>query len=331
MGVLVLGGNGLVGRTLCAQLVGARADVISAGRSVEDGRRLRGVLFRRVDMATFTDWAHLLTDVDTVYHLAWSTIPSSAAIDPAQDIVENVVGTVRMLEAARRIPHIRIVFASSGGAVYGTPDYLPIDERHPVRPISAYGVSKLMVEHYIQKYRQLYGIDGVCLRISNCYGGGQSEKKGLGAIALFARAALKGEPIKLFGDGQNVRDYVHVDDVVAALIATGNARRVPGPLNIGSGVGHSLLEVVTKIEAAVGRRLEVERVAARGFDVPASILYTHRAYKRIGWKATIDIDHGIAMVLDELRAELGLECELPSMSTATIRSISTARKAIRGL
>ena len=331
MGVLVLGGNGLIGRALCAQLATSRSDVISAGRAVQDGVFRDGVISRRLDLSTFADWADLLADVDTVYHLAWSTIPSSAAIDPAQDIVENVVGTVRMLEAARRVPHIRIVFASSGGAVYGAPDYLPIDERHPERPISAYGVSKLMVEHYIQKYRRLYGIDGISLRISNCYGAGQSEKKGLGAIALFARAALKGEPIKLFGDGQTVRDYVHLDDVVAALIAAGNARRVPGPLNIGSGVGYSLLEVITKLEAAVGRRLEVERVAARGFDVPASVLYTHLAQKRIGWKASIDIDHGIYMVLDELRAELGLECVLPSMSTATIRSISTARKAIRGL
>ena len=328
MGVLVLGGNGLIGSALCKHLAERELDVIATTRSLGEVRIGTGVRWKRLDLATYAEWGSLLQDVDTVYHLAWSTIPPSAALDPARDVIENVVGTLRLLEAAREIPNIRIVFASSGGSVYGAPDHLPVDEAHPTRPLSAYGVSKLMVEHYIEKYRSLYGIDGISLRIGNCYGARQSERKGLGAVALFARAALKGEPIRLFGDGKAVRDYVHVDDVVCALAAAGDRRRASGPLNIGSGMGHSLAEVIAKLEAAIGSRLELQKVAARAFDVPASILDIRRAKERIGWQPTIDLDRGINMILTELRAELGLECGSRSSSTATIRNISTARKAI---
>lgn len=329
MGALIIGGSGLIGRRLCEQLSKREVGIVATTRTLADLPARPSVSWKMVDLSTFDAWPDLLKDVDTLYHLAWSTVPASAALDPAQDILENVVGTVRMLEAARRVPGIRIVFASSGGSVYGPAERLPISEMHPTRPVSAYGVSKLMVEHYIEKYCSLYGVDGVALRIGNCYGAGQNEKKGLGAVTLFARAGLHGEPLKLFGNGKVVRDYVHVDDVVDAMIAAGESRKVTGPINVGSGVGHSLAEVIGKLEAVLGHRLNVQKVAPRTFDVSASILDIRRAQEWIGWRPTIDLDRGIEMILAELRVELGLECVSRSSSTATIRNISTAPKAIQ--
>lgn len=327
---LVLGGTGLIGRRLCEQLSHMSVGIIATARAVEDRPAWLGVQWKTLDLATFDGWDDLLKEVDTVYHVAWSTIPSSAAHDPVRDVVENVAGTVRLLEAARRAPGVRIVFASSGGSVYGAPDFLPVDERHRTRPMSTYGISKLTVEQYIETYRTAHGVDGIALRISNCYGSGQHERKGLGAVTLFARAALRSEPITLYGDGDIVRDFVHVDDVVAALIAAGQRRNVPGPVNIGSGVGHSLHEVIVKLEAALGRRIVVQRAAPRTFDVKASVLDVTRARERIDWRPTIDLDLGIEMLLGELRAEMGLECGSPFSSTAITQSIFTGPKATRG-
>lgn len=328
MGALVVGAGGLIGRRLCQELARRETQIIATSRSVADAPNVRGVSWRSVDLATFDGWGDLLKGVSTLYHLAWSTIPSTAVLDPARDVLENVVGTVKMLEAARGVPGLRIVFASSGGSVYGAPEYLPISEDHPTRPISAYGVSKLTVERYIEMYRNLYGVDGMSLRIGNCYGARQHESRGLGAVTLFARAALSGKALQLYGSGEVVRDYVHLDDVVSALIAAGAARRVTGPINVGSGRGHSLKEVIGKLEKKLNRTLEVQHVAPRHFDVSTSTLDIHRASERLGWVPKIDLELGIDLVLAELRADLELECGSPYSSIATTRNISTGQKAI---
>ncbi|MFG1416983.1 NAD-dependent epimerase/dehydratase family protein [Xanthobacter sp. V0B-10] len=327
---LVVGASGLIGRRLCERLRHSCVGIIATTRGREERPAWPGVQWKALDFATFDAWDRLLEDVDTVYHLAWSTVPSSAANDPVRDVSENVVGTVRLLEAARRAPGVRIVFASSGGSVYGPPQSLPVDEAHPTRPIGAYGISKLTAEHYLETSRAVHGVDAIALRISNCYGPGQHEKKGLGAITLFARAALRRDPITLYGNGDIVRDFVHVEDVVSALVAAGERRNVAGPVNIGSGVGHSLRQVIAKLEAALGRPMVVQRAAPRIFDVKASVLDVSRARERIGWRPTIDLDRGIAMILEELRAEMGLECASPCTSTATTPRISTARKVMHG-
>lgn len=203
-------------------------------------------------------------------------------------------------------------------------------ETHATQPVSAYGISKLMVEHYMEKYRAIYGVDGVALRIGNCYGAGQYAVKGLGAVTLFARAALRNEPIKLFGKGELIRDYVYVDDVVEALIAAGERRNVTGSINIGSGVGYSLREVIGKLEIALGQRIDVRQVAPRAFDVAASVLDISRAREQLGWTPTIDLDRGVELLLRELRSEMETECRSRSSSIAITPSIFTARRAIRG-
>ncbi|MEP9353627.1 NAD-dependent epimerase/dehydratase family protein [Xanthobacter sp. KR7-65] len=323
---LVVGGSGVIGRRLCERLSRSAVGTIATARTLVDLPAVPGLRWRSVDLATFEDWDELLDGVDTIYHLAWSSIPSSASLDPSRDILENVVGSVRMMEAARRAPGVRIVFASSGGSVYGPADHLPVSELHPTRPLSAYGISKLTVEHYLEKFRLLYGVDGIALRVGNCYGARQHETRGLGAVTLFARAALRGEPLKVFGSGAVVRDFVHVDDVVSAMIAAGTRHNVAGPINIGSGVGHSLMDVIAKLERVVGRRLPIERVAPRQFDVSASVLDIRRADERLGWTPAIDLDLGIEMLLSELRTELDVQCGSLFSSTAIIPSTSTALK-----
>lgn len=333
MTALVIGASGLIGRSLCEALVKSAIPVVATRRSIPSAAPMAGVRWRILRLATFNQWDRLLRDVDTVYHLAWSTIPANANLDPAFDVSDNLVGTIRLLEAARKRAGIRIVFASSGGTVYGNVETLPVTEETPANPISAYGLAKLVAEQYIANYRTAYGLDGVSLRIGNCYGAPQRSEKGLGSITLFARAALRSEAITVFGSNKAVRDYLHVDDVASALIAAGRRRNLAGPINIGSGIGYSLADVIRVIEQVIGRKLDIHYAAARPYDVAASILDITLARRELGWSPTIGFEQGIRLVIRQLQAELQSEldvrCASRSSSTATSQTITSGPKPTR--
>ncbi|MFD2143461.1 NAD-dependent epimerase/dehydratase family protein [Ancylobacter oerskovii] len=295
MTALVIGARGFLGTALCRELV-------------RQGTPLKGTVFRghsnltdgpfpihRLDLAKTSHKAfcRLLEDVDTVYHLAWSSIPQTATADPLSDLRNNVVGLVKLLEAVRKRPDIRLVFASSGGAVYGPARYLPIDEGHPTSPVSAYGASKLAAENYLAFYAAQYEVNSVSLRISNAYGTGQNIAKGLGAVTAFTYAAIEGRPITIYGDGSVLRDYVWVDDVVRALIAAGARREVTGAINVGSGVGSTLLTIIDELDRHLRERPNVIMREARRFDVPASQLDVRRAADALGWQPEVDLRSGI--------------------------------------
>ena len=193
------------------------------------------------------------------------------------------------------------MFASSGGTVYGALSTIPATEDHPLRPISAHGVSKLAVESYLEVARRESGLSSISLRIGNLYGPGQSRDRMFGAVTQFASRALSGEPIRIFGDGSVTRDYVFIDDVVDALILAGNSRHT-GPFNIGTGVGHSLNDVATIVAAAAGHALAIERLGGRPFDVPVSILDPSRANAAFGWQARMTFSEGVRKTLHAMRA-----------------------------
>lgn len=326
MASLVIGGSGTMGRRLVAALARSGEEVVATHRRPAAPPALEGVTWRRLALEKFSHWDEFLRGIDTVYHLAWSTIPSSAALDPAGDVAQNLVGTIRLLEAARKRAGIRVVFASTGGAIYGPARTLPIGEDQPAEPLSLYGLSKLTAERYIQNYQVNHALDAIALRIGNCYGPAQSTEKGLGAVTLFARAALRHEPITIYGSGEVVRDYVHVDDVVAALRAVGARRRTRGPVNIGCGVGHSLNDIVRTLRDVTGLPVEVQYAAHRPFDVAASVLDIQKARAQFDWGPTIDLARGIADVVAELRSEMSARCASPSTSTATSPSTFSVPK-----
>ena len=181
-----------------------------------------------------------------------------------------------MLEALKRRGGGRIVFSSSGGTVYGRLRSIPVPDMDPLDPISAYGVSKVTAEKYCQYYHTAYGIDARVARISNRFGAGQNPARPQGAVTTFVHRALGGKPIEIWGDGEVVRDFIHITDVADALIALANARLGSGPempiYNIGSGSGSSLNHIIHAIEQQVGSALNILRQPGRAFDVPISIL-----------------------------------------------------------
>ena len=297
MTVLVLGGSGFIGRHLLRRLAAAGDVVIATSRNPAGQPEMTNLHWCKLDLADFDDWRSLLTDVSQVYHLAWSTIPATAESDPVGDMTVNVGGSVRLLEALKDRPGIRLVFVSSGGMVYGRPVRVPVLETDPAEPIGIHGISKLEVEHYIAHHAAHFDLDAVVLRVANAYGQGQYSGRPFGAVSTFCHLAKAREPLKIFGDGTVVRDYVHVDDIVDALLSVAVTHSGQRVFNIGSGIGHSLNDVVAIIERMCGYKLSKKHLARRIFDVPISILDPTKALLELGWRARISIEDGVARML----------------------------------
>jgi UDP-glucose 4-epimerase len=299
---LVVGGSGFLGAGVVASLLAAGERVRATSRHPARRVQTAGLEWRCVDLATFDAWPDLLDGISTVYHLGWSTTPASADQRPLADLAENVLGSLRLLEALRGRA-TRLVFASSGGAVYGRLNSVPVAEDAPTRPISAHGLSKLTTENYIRLYAESFGLDAVVLRIGNAFGPGQAAQPAFGVIAHYAGQALAGEPVVIYGDGSVVRDYVYVNDVVEALLLASRAALSERVLNIGTGRGHSLIELVRVIERASGRSLVVRHEPPRAFDVPVSVLDARRAAQQLGWKARTPLEVGVERTLVAIAGE----------------------------
>ncbi|WP_066185137.1 MULTISPECIES: NAD-dependent epimerase/dehydratase family protein [unclassified Guyparkeria] len=299
--VLVVGGSGFVGRHLIEGLLAEGMtvrclDLQSPAFEHESLESVEGS-FTEPDVV---EWA--MDGCDAVYHLASSTIPKTSNEDPVGDVRVNLVGTLGLLDAASRHRIRKFVFISSGGTVYGKPESLPVSETHPTEPICSYGVVKLSVEKYLQIYRHLHGLETCAVRLSNPYGPHQSPHRGQGVIAAFCYRALQGEAIQIWGDGSVVRDYVHIDDVVSALLAVLSSKRATGVINVGAGRGHSLLEVIDCVERACGP-VQKEFLAGRSFDVPAVYLDITRARRLLEWVPRVELKNGVGKLAQVMRSE----------------------------
>lgn len=239
-----------------------------------------------------------LEDTDCVVHLAWSSIPATSAEDPAADARENVAGTVNLLAECVRRGVRKIVFSSSGGTVYGRPDYLPIDEAHPTRPANMHGAMKLSVEAYLRAFYEVQGLDYTALRIGNLYGPFQRYRNQLGAVSTFLRSVMRGEEIRIWGDGKVVRDYVFVDDTAGAVVAAVEPSFEDKVFNVGTGRGCDLNELVVVIERLTGRTAKVRHDPARRIDVPVSVLDASLLRRRAGWAPRATLEDGIRSMLE---------------------------------
>ncbi|ACK51639.1 NAD-dependent epimerase/dehydratase [Methylocella silvestris BL2] len=298
---LVTGASGFLGRALVPALLASGASVIAAGRGQSPFAAHPRLAWRRIDLADpAAPLREITSGVDCIYHLAWSTVPSEASLSPAEDARANIVGSLRIIESIAPGAAPRLIFASSGGAIYGRLRQAPASEDHPLNPISAYGLSKRTVEAYLDLFADTIGLRPASLRIGNLFGPGQNPERLFGAVTQFSKAALTGAPIILFGDGSTVRDYVYIDDAVDALIRAAQAQNSSRALNIGSGEGRSLNDIIACLEAQLGRPVKVERRPPRPFDTPLSILDPSRARREIGWSARVSFEDGVARTLKSL-------------------------------
>jgi UDP-glucose 4-epimerase len=303
---LILGGCGFIGRHVALALARQGHDVVIADRLEPEFKfppdAAERITWQRLEFAS-ADWDNLIQGAEVIHHYVWTSIPASANNNPFGDLGSNVAGTLALLEAMRHRGGGRIVFSSSGGTVYGKLRTVPVPEDHPMMPITAYGAGKATAEIYFGLYRTLHGLDCRVARIANPYGAGQDVARGQGAVTTFLHRALNREPIVIWGDGEIVRDYIHITDVAEAIVVLALRPEVNDfhTYNIGSGIGLSLNDIIEEIEKSLNRRLDVRREPGRAFDVPASVLDISRARRALGWVPRLCFAEGIARTAADLQ------------------------------
>lgn len=291
---LVLGANGFIGKNLCARLVQkyeVRAfDKFNCAQLLDLGVQeiVEG------DYLTMPCFDSLLEGVDTVYHLISTTLPkdgSAHIID--EEITQNVLPTLRLLESMKRMGTKTIVFASSGGTIYGDYSMHPSVETDPLNPKCSYGLQKQIIENCLNFYRTTCGIQTRTARISNPYGVGQQSNRLQGIIPIFIDHLLKDQPITLLGENSR-RNYIYMDDVTDALVRIGEYEGSEKVFNIGSTDVCDLLQIVGIIEDVVGKKFQnISYMEQRPFDVNHSQLDCSLAAKELGWSAKVTIKEGI--------------------------------------
>jgi UDP-glucose 4-epimerase len=241
-----------------------------------------------------------------VYHLAAQADVRVSVARPAFDALVNVVGSLYVLEGARQAESQRVVFAASGGTLYGDPDpgELPVRESHPHQPLSPYGVSKKSVIDYLVAYRQLHELEFSALALANVYGPRQDPHGEAGVVAIFAERILRGEPITIFGDGAQTRDFVFVDDVVDAFVRA-SSRGGGLVCNIGTGQETSVNELLATMTAQAGVKVKPVFAPLRPGELLRSSLDVERASIQLGWRPWTDLADGTRAVLDFVDARPG--------------------------
>jgi UDP-glucose 4-epimerase len=311
---LVTGGAGFIGSTLVDRLLaeGHEVDVVddlSSGTlaNLAEARSSGGAFrFHNLDIRA-PDFAQVVVrrKPQIIFHMAAQASVKVSVDRPLFDAEVNVFGSLQVLEAARAARVRKVVYAASGGTLYGEPDGadLPVAEHHPHGPLSPYGVSKKAAIDYMVTYRALHGLEFTALALANVYGPRQDPHGEAGVVAIFAERLIKGETCTIFGDGEHTRDYVYVDDVVDAFARA--AKRGGGlVLNIGTGVETSTNHLYRVMAAAAGTRAQAKHGPERAGDVRRSALDPDRASIHLGWKPWTKLADGVNGVLAAFRAQL---------------------------
>ena len=300
MATLVTGGAGFLGSSLVDRLVADRweilvVDDLTSGRlsRLAEARRFGKVSIHQMDIRS----EHLAAAVakfapDRIFHLAAQTSVAVSVADPGLDADINITGTLNLLEAARLAGKPRLVFASTGGAIYGRHAPLPTPEDTPERPESPYGLSKLAAERYLELWRRFRDLDYAVVRPANIYGPRQDSSGEGGVVAIFARACMDRTRPTIFGTGTDTRDYVYVEDVVDALVLAGE-RGKGGVYNIGTGTETSTREVFKAVAREARFGGGANQGPPRPGDVPRSALECSRARRDLDWRPRTSLEEGI--------------------------------------
>jgi UDP-glucose 4-epimerase len=298
MRVLVTGGAGFIGSHLTDAFLARGDEVIvvddlSAGRQ---GRIDHRVILHKLSIADAASLTAIVKQArpELICHLA-AQIDVRVSVDaPAQDAQVNVVGTVKVLEAARSVD-ARVLFASSGGAIYGRNAPIPSSEDVLPLPESPYGIAKYCAEQYIGLYNRLHGTRHSIMRLANVYGPRQDPGGDAGVIPIFCGAAISGESPTIYGDGTQTRDYVYVGDTVRGFLAAADDER-PGTWNIGTGAEISVIDLVQIIAGAAGRPVHPQFGPPRAGELQRSTLAVNRAARDLGWTAETGLAGGVREV-----------------------------------
>jgi UDP-glucose 4-epimerase len=310
---LVIGGNGFIGKNLIADLKKYNYDVVVFDIDTNPMRMFlqndKGIEYIAGDI---NNTQYLIDQIANVHFVVWlihTTVPATSMYNLEFDLQSNILPLIRFVQQILEQKHIRrFVYLSSGGAIYGNPDItMPIDENYNrKKPISSYGLTKLVAENYLNFLFSENQNELVILRPSNVYGRYQNLKKPQGLIGHILKSIILHEPITIFGDGSIVRDYIHVSDLSNAIIKcfdVGSSEFEPLVLNIGSGLIESINDILEIVANVTKQELNIIRKPARNFDCQYNVLSIHKAQKILNWSPLIDLTEGITDVWNWIKNE----------------------------
>jgi len=293
--IAVTGGAGFIGSNIVDAYLERGHEVhilddLSTGQKSNLNRRAE---LHQVDIAD-AEAARVIERIkpDALSHHAAQMDVRHSVSDPGFDARVNILGFINLLQACKDSGVKKVIFASSGGAVYGEQDVFPAAEDHPTRPASPYGVSKRSGELYLSYYQQVFGLPYIALRYANVYGPRQSAKGEAGVVAIFLSLLLTGKIPVINGDGGQTRDYVYVGDVVAANVAALESSYI-GPINIGTGIETDVVSIFQHLRRAVGGAIDAQHGPAKSGEQRRSCLDTRRAAEVLGWRPQMTLADGL--------------------------------------
>ena len=298
-GILIIGGTGFIGASLAKRLVLSGRPVHVLARHTAEVQNTGAVLHR--GSLDDTNLLHkILPLCGTVIHAASTTTPGTSAQQPSLEATQNILPTLRFLEVLREFENREVLFFSSGGTIYGNPGSTPVSERHVFSPQSYYGAGKVAIEAFLLAYQGQGGGNVTILRPSNVYGVGQAFRPGFGVIRTMLEHALHGTILEIWGDGEVIRDFIYIDDLVSACALLLQAGLPAGSFNLGYGQGHSINQVLHTIETYCNCKIKVDYLPARQVDVKSIVLNTERLQTKLSWAPSVSMEQGVKMTWDSL-------------------------------
>jgi len=289
-------GSGFIGKGLVHQLISQGYMVNVLDRNICPDEFSEKTKWVTSEFTNSENLKNILDDAEVAYHLISSTVPGDDTVDPIKELSENIFSTIAFLEMCKKCNVKRVVFVSSS-AVYGQQSVMPISESAETNPISSHGIQKLTIEKYLLLYQFLHGIDIRIIRLSNPYGPGQDLSGRQGFIAIAIGQIIKNEPVLLRDSGLPIRDFIYIDDVSRSLALAGIVENVPSILNLGSGKGYSLKQIVQMLIEITDSQVLTVSGKLRKVDISESVLDVSQAERAFDFKPHFSIYDGLVKTL----------------------------------
>jgi UDP-glucose 4-epimerase len=310
MKILITGGAGFIGSHLADAYIASGYEVVIVD-NLSTGLRENlppAARFYEVDLLENDALREVFYQEkpDIVSHQAAQVDVRHSVSDPRFDARTNIMGGVNLLELVRETAVKYVIFASTGGAIYGDPDYSPMDELHPLRPISPYGIAKLTIEKYLDYYHRVYHLAYTSLRYGNVYGPRQNPKGEAGVVGIFCEQMLQGEQPIINGTGEQTRDYVYISDVIKAnlLVTIQRESLLQAIFNVGTGLETSVNQIFRQLQAVLGTNFEPCHLPSKKGEQQRSILDCQQIHRQLGWQPTVDLATGLQWTVEFFRARL---------------------------